>query len=60
MNVYALAGDSHYVVTKGTGDNERVVFGWTLPLTKRAALGFAKSHGGRVIMRKTAVKGKML
>lgn len=49
-----LANDTHYVVTNGSEKNERVTFGWTLPLTERAARQFARKHGGRVIKRTTA------
>lgn len=50
-----FAQDRHYVVTNGqTGERERVTFGWNLPLTQRAANGFKRSHGGRVIKRTTA------
>lgn len=49
-----FATDSHYVVTRGTGKNERISLGWTLPLTDRAARQFARKHGGRVIKRTTA------
>lgn len=49
-----FATDRHYLVTTGTGERERVVFGWTLPLTQKAANGFKRSHGGRVIKRTTA------
>jgi hypothetical protein len=49
-----LAQDRHYLVTSGMGDHERIVFGWNLPLTQKAANGFKRSHGGRVIKRTTA------
>lgn len=50
-----FAQDRHYVVTNGqSGERERVTFGWNLPLTQRAANGFKRSHGGRVIKRTTA------
>lgn len=51
-----FAQDRHYLVTTGAGDRERIVFGWMLPLTQKAAKGFAKTHGGRVIKRTTARK----
>lgn len=51
-----FANDSHYVVTNGSENKERVTFGWTLPLTDRAARQFARKHGGRVIKRTTAHK----
>lgn len=50
-----FATDAHYLVTNGqSGTRERVTFGWTLPLTQKAANGFKRSHGGRVIKRTTA------
>jgi hypothetical protein len=55
-----LTNDSHYLVTSGAGKNERIVFGWSLPLTQRAAKGFVKTHGGRVIKRTTARKRGLL
>ena len=53
---------NHYVVTVGEGKRERVVFGYTLPLSKRAASQFAKTLTGdsRVIMRKTAMRAGIL
>ncbi|HEY6019859.1 MAG TPA: hypothetical protein VIY48_08115 [Candidatus Paceibacterota bacterium] len=55
---------NHYVVTVGEGKRERVVFGYTLPLTKRAAMQYVKSTGHigdhRVIMRKTATRAGIL
>lgn len=49
-----LANDTHYVVTNGSEKNERIILGWTLPLTERAARQFARKHNGRVIKRTTA------
>lgn len=50
-----FATDAHYLVTNGkSGAHERVTFGWSLPLTQRAANGFKRTHGGRVIKRTTA------
>ena len=55
-----FATDRHYLVTERTAKSERVVFGWTLPLTKKACNGFIKGFPSttqmRVIKRTTARK----
>lgn len=51
-----FATDRHYLVTSGSASSERIIFGWMLPLTQKAAKGFVKTHGGRVIKRTTARK----
>ena len=53
---FTLVRPDHYVVSVGEGDKERVTFGRFLPLSKGAAGQFARKHGGRVIMRKTATR----
>lgn len=62
LNLLSTLRPNHYVVTQGEGKRERVVFGWTLPLSKRAASQFAKTLTGdsRVIMRKTATRAGIL
>lgn len=55
-----FAQDRHYVVTSGTGERERIIFGWNLPLTQKAANGFKRSHGGRVIKRTTARRAGLI
>lgn len=56
----ATVRPDHYVVTNGSETNERIVFGRNLPLTQKAAKGYAKSNGGRVIKRTTARKAKLI
>ena len=54
-----LANDSHYLVTNGAGDRERILFGRFIPLTERAARGYLRvtqKGSGRVIKRTTARK----
>lgn len=53
---FTLVRPNHYVVTRTTNNNERVVFGQFLPLSKRSASQFAATlkSDTRVIMRKTA------
>ncbi|WPH58153.1 hypothetical protein SEA_LUCKYSOCKE_204 [Streptomyces phage LuckySocke] len=53
---FTLVRSDHYVVTTGEGVKERVSFGRFLPLSKRAAGQYARSHGGRVIKRTTATR----
>ncbi len=53
---FTLVRSDHYVVTTGEGSKERVTFGRFLPLSKRAAGQFARTHGGRVIKRTTAAR----
>lgn len=62
LNLLSTLRPNHYVVTVGEGARERVEFGRTIPLTKRAASQFAKTLkvDTRVIMRKTAVRAGML
>lgn len=62
LNLLSTLRPNHYVVTVGEGKRERVVFGYTLPLTKRAASQFAKTLtvNSRVIMRKTATRAGIL
>lgn len=62
LNLALSLRPNHYVVTQGEGKRERVVFGYTLPLSKRAASQFAKTLKGesRVIMRKTAQRAGIL
>lgn len=63
LNLLSTLRPNHYVVTVGEGKRERVVFGYTLPLSKRAASQFAKTHVKgefRVIMRKTATRAGIL
>ena len=62
LNMLSTLRPNHYVVTQGEGKRERVVFGYTLPLSKRAASQFAKTLKGesRVIMRKTATRAGIL
>lgn len=62
LNLLSTLRPNHYVVVAGEGKRERVVFGYTLPLSKRAASQFAKTLRGetRVIMRKTAQRAGML
>lgn len=57
---HTLLRDEHYVVTLGKGSTDRVVFGRYLPLTKRAATQYSRTHGGRVIKRTTARKSGLL
>lgn len=57
---FTLVRDSHYVVTTGEGNRERVTFGRFLPLTQRAAKQYSKTHGGRVIKRTTARKSGLI
>ncbi len=57
---YTLVRPDHYVVTSGEGTRERVSFGAFLPLNKRAASQYARSHGGRVIKRTTARKSGLI
>lgn len=62
LNLLSTIRPNHYVVTTGEGKRERILFGYTLPLTKRAASQFAKTQSvdTRVIMRKTAVRAGLL
>jgi len=60
---FMLVKPSNYVVVSNNGKTERVVFGANLPLTKRAANSFAKTHVKgefRVIMRKTAQRAGLI
>lgn len=57
---FTLVRDDHYVVTTEHKKGERVSFGAFLPLTKKAATQFARSHGGRVIKRTTARKSGLI
>lgn len=63
MNLALTLRPNHYVVTVGEGKRKRVVFGYTLPLSKRAAIQFAlRNVAGNysVIMRKTATRAGIL
>ncbi len=64
LDLLSTLRPNHYVVVNHAGSRERVVFGWTLPLTKRAAMQFIKSTGHigdhKVIMRKTAHRAGIL
>lgn len=62
LNLLSTLRPNHYVVIAGEGKRERVVFGLTLPLSKRAASQFAKTLtvDTRVIMRKTATRSGLL
>jgi hypothetical protein len=62
LNLLSTLRPTHYVVVVPSGKGERVEFGRTLPLSKRAASQFAKTLkvDTRVIMRKTAVRAGML
>lgn len=63
LNLLSTLRPNHYVVTVGEGKRERVVFGYTIPLTKKAANSFGRKHVRgefRVIMRKTAQRAGIL
>lgn len=62
LNLVSTLRPNHYVVVTGEGKRERVAFGYSLPLSKRAASQFARTMGvdTRVIMRKTAVRAGLL
>lgn len=57
---FTLVRSDHYVVTTGEDSKERVTFGRFLPLSKRAASQYARSHGGRVIKRTTATRSNLI
>lgn len=50
-----FAADRHWMVVS-TGDKPRVLFGWSLPLSQKAANSFKRRYGGRVVKRPTARK----
>lgn len=57
---FTLVRPDHYVVTTGEGSKERVTFGRFLPLSKRAATQYSRTHGGRVIKRTTAARSSLV
>lgn len=57
---FTLVRDDHYVVTTQTSKGERVSFGAFLPLSKRAATQYSRTHGGRVIKRTTAKRQNLI
>lgn len=66
-SVSLMPTESHYVVTVPYGTSERVAYGMSVPLAKRAAgqlsralRGFYKGGKPRAIMVKTAVKDGLL
>lgn len=64
LNLVSTLRPNHYVAVEITRKGERIAFGYSLPLSKRAAMQYVKRTGRigdhKVIMRKTAVRSGLL